>query len=64
MNIDISSYKWHRGKEPSGIDYYEFEVHYENGKRVQAYLFHGDYNEGLERVKEMYKGITEIFVSI
>lgn len=64
MIIDTTSYKWHRGKEPSGIDYYEFEVHYENGKKAQSYLFHGDYNEGLERVKSIYKGITKIFVGI
>lgn len=64
MKIDTSSYKWWRNREPSGIDYYAFEVHYENGKRAQTYLFHGDYKEGLERVKEMYKGITEILVSI
>lgn len=64
MIIDTTYYKWHRGKEPSGIDYYEFEVHYENGKRVQAYLFHGDYKEGLKRVKEKYADITKIYVSI
>lgn len=65
MKIDASSYKWFRnGKEPSGIDYYSFEVHYENGKRAATYNFYGDYHEGLERIKEKFHGITQIFVGV
>lgn len=65
IKIDTSSYKWwNNGKEPSGIDYYSFEVICDGGKRAATYNFHGDYVEGLERIKEKFDGITEILVGI
>jgi len=65
MNIDTTSYKWWRnGREPNGVDYYSFEVWFDSGKRTQTYLFDGDYNEGLNKVKGMYKNITKICVGV
>jgi len=64
MKIDTTSYVWWRQREPAGIDYYSFEVYFDNGKKSQTYNFHGVYNEGLNRVKEMYCNITEIYVGI
>lgn len=66
IELDTSSYEWFRhGKKPSGIDYYSFEVHYD-GDRSETYSFHGDFKEGIRRVKEKYGclGVTEIYVGV
>ena len=65
MRIDTTSYEFMRnGKKPGGVDYYCFEVHYNGGKRVTEFSFHGDYENCLNKVKERCENIIEIYVGV
>lgn len=64
MKLDTTSYKWHKGKEPNGVDGYAFEVQLKNGRCFEEFI-HGDYEEALNRIADQYgNDIANILVGI
>lgn len=61
--IDTTSYSWHRGKAPNGVDTYLFEIHLSNGRCFEEVIT-DDYKTALNRLTQKYDNITQILVGV
>ena len=62
--IDFSSYEWHRGKKPEGVDTYAVEIHLKSGRSFEE-VRTADFAEMIADTRAKYGDqIKKIYIGV